>query len=301
MPGGDESTRLNKYGAVNMIHTYNNELVKLSDKIYREVNAINKSSLDDFHKSPKTYHLYHVLGKKKKETPAMTFGRALHAAILEPDVFGKEYIDDTPVSHLDKRTKAGKLEHELFAKENKDRTILKAGDYNTILEIKEAVLNHSAANSILQEAKEKEICAFWKNKDFDLNCKAKIDILLNDSTIGDFKTTTASDPYSFGKSIINYRYHVQAAFYLDGLAEITGKPATNYFIIACEKARPYNVMVYKLSKEYLALGQHQYYCDLQEYKKCLDSNNFYVDVNDGKVMELEPPSWASAELDFLQD
>lgn len=277
---------------------YQNELKKISDKQYREVNALSKSALDDFHTSPKTYHLYHILKKEKKETEAILFGRALHSALLEPELYQKEYIDDSEMQGIAKRSKADKAAWEEFELRNKDKIILKASDANKILEITQAVKNHKAANNILEKSQKTEISAFWTQPDYQIPCKAKYDLLFNDDTIIDFKTTTASTPNAFGKSIINYRYHVQAAFYLDGLAEITGKPAKNFYIIACEKTRPYNVMVYKLTKEYLALGQKEYYSDLEGFSQCLKDQNFYIDLNEGEVMELLPPEWALQSLEL---
>ena len=71
---------------------------------------------------------------------------------------------------------------------------------------------------------------------------------MSSECIVDIKTTQDGSPQGFGRSVINYGYHLQAAIY----REMTG--VDDYFIIAIENSSPYNVCIYKLSQGYLDKG-----------------------------------------------
>jgi hypothetical protein len=107
----------------------------------------------------------------------------------------------------------------------------------------------------------------------------------------DLKTTAegGAEPGQFAKSVHQYRYHVQAAFYLDGLAA-NGVEATDFAFIAVEKSRPNLVGAYWASKTMIDRGRMAYKRDLHTYKRCLDSGQWPGYSAAIEILDL--PAWA---------
>jgi hypothetical protein len=55
----------------------------------KALGVVSKSALDRIHKSPAHYRAW--LEGGERDTPAMSFGRAFHCYVLEPEVFAATY------------------------------------------------------------------------------------------------------------------------------------------------------------------------------------------------------------------
>ena len=89
---------------------------------YEDIDAVNKSTLWEMRKSPLHYwHLTH--DTPREDTKAMQLGRAVHAAILTPTAYKRDFAV-TP--DIDRRTKAGKEAYEAFCAEAEGKEILPA-------------------------------------------------------------------------------------------------------------------------------------------------------------------------------
>ena len=57
---------------------------------YQAIEAVNHSTLCKMELSPEDY--LDAVQNERKDTAAFAFGRAVHSAILEPDVYTKEFV-----------------------------------------------------------------------------------------------------------------------------------------------------------------------------------------------------------------
>ena len=163
-------------------------------------------------KSP--LHFKYYSEKPITETAAMKFGTAFHTYLLEPEKFKKEYVREP---NVDKRTTLGKQTWAKFLERFSDKKWVTESELNSIEEM---------ANILKENKHYKELI--------------------------DVKTTRNASPEAFGETIINQKYHMQAAYYLDG----TG--LDKYYIVAIEKVAPYGVCVYKFSKKLIEKGREEY-------------------------------------------
>src|SRR5690606_22333784 len=99
-------------------------------------------------------------------TPAMVLGQAIHAAILQPDLFRQCYVRRP---ELDLRTKAGREALEALQKEHPSATILTPEQYDTCLAIRDAVHSHHYARKLLRG--QTEVSAVWRYPWSDVMCK----------------------------------------------------------------------------------------------------------------------------------
>jgi hypothetical protein len=100
----------------------------------------------------------------------------------------------------------------------------------------------------------------------------------------DLKTTQAADPNAFNRTVLNNKYYLQAAIY----SKLTG--IERFLFIAAETASPFNVAVYELSNDWLAIGDHELETYIAQFKAWVDEgqpSRSYV----SEVKTLTPPSW----------
>lgn len=227
-----------------------------------ECPGISKSGLDLVHRS----YNHYLEGKKKKKgeekSKALIFGSAVHDAVLEPDTFHDRYVVKPEIN---RRTKEGKASYEKFVKESYGKDILSQDELDTIREMKAKVLAHPTASKMLHGSL-KEMSG-WFDDGMTL-CKFRADVYKPGTFIADLKTTQDASPSAFRKSVAQYSYDKQAAFYQKGLELITGQSLPFYFI-AVEKTPPYGIAVYKIDEASLEVGRELVKRDLQKYVRAL--------------------------------
>lgn len=130
-------------------------------------------------------------------------------------------------------------------------------------------------------------------------CRIRPDWLSSEGFIVDVKSTTDASESAFANSIVRYRYHVQDAFYSDGVEKALGKKPKGFVFIAVEKTAPYAVGVYIMPENGQELGREAYLQDLASYQKCLETGNWHGYGN-GEAVSLQLPKWAftKPELDL---
>lgn len=266
----------------------------LSNADYHAGPGISKSGLDILAKSPLHFWDRYMSAARQQsaETAAMAFGTAFHTAVLEPHDFAKWVVLDK----VDRRTKDGKAaaeEAEAKAALQGGRVISRA-DMDIIAAMNTAVWSHPVSEHL--ETGVPELSVYWIDEDSGVFCRCRPD-WLGSSAVVDLKTTDDASPAGFMRSAYNYRYWVQAAFYLDGLA--ANDVVIPYFIFAaCEKSRPHQVVGYNVTHDLLEAGRREYKRLLKLYADCASSQQW---PGYAPWADLELPSWAPERLAMLTD
>jgi exodeoxyribonuclease VIII len=238
---------------------------------YYERPELSQSMLKELKKSP--LHLWHKYinpNRIQETTPAMEFGKALHCAILEPITYADTYVIE-PV--IDKRTKDGKYLYQEFVANNKDKNIISQDDFNLIDKIKNKLNSIDTWQVIISNkyVVEKEIY-FTLNS---IECKMKVDLYVepcNDYPNGlivDVKTTQDARDTEFAKSIFNFGYHNQVAFYQNGIMSKYGLFTPPPFLfVAIEKKEPIDVTFLQADERMVNFGAKENDILMSIYKEC---------------------------------
>lgn len=176
-----------------------------------------------------------------------------------------------------------------WLKNNGDRIVLTAEQWDQLQGMRASVVAHPAANRLLTAVPGKaEVSFYWNDASTGELCRIRPDWLRDDDVIVDLKTCEDASPDGFAKSVANWRYDVQDAFYCDGFRAVTGRKA-RFVFIAVEKKPPYAVAVYTLDAESKELGRAQYRADLDKYAECIANDNWpgYGDA----IQKLNMPGW----------
>ena len=242
----------------------------MNNEEYHSSPEISKSDLDAAAKSG-VHFLHKKEGPKSKPTPAMRIGSAFHGLILEPDVFENEFIYKPEI--LNARSKDGR---EWKARqEEAGKTVLNEDDKEQLEAMKKALFDCVPAKKLLSAAGKAEQSYFWTDKETGLGCKCRPDYMFDDgSTIVDLKTTIDASYRSFLRSISNFRYHVQAGWYMNGLEQATGTRPERFIFIAVEKTAPYGIGVYEADLHMTVNGYDQSRVDLKKIAKWKEEERY---------------------------
>ena len=258
--------------------------------------AVSKSGLDQIAKSPLHYWARYLDPNRvwPEPTPAMRLGTALHTHVLELDQWDKQ-IAVAP-GDINRRTKEGKEQWAAFEADAKRKTVITADDAEVVMAMGRSVWRHPAAAMLLHWQGKAETTHMWTDPTTGAECKCRPDWLTNDGNlIIDLKTTEDASPSGFQRSVANYRYHVQASWYLDGVEAATGHRPDQFIFICVEKKPPYAVAVYAADAEMIQIGAETAARDLARLVECKASNTWpgYSD----QIEPLSLPAWMRPRAD----
>lgn len=234
---------------------------------YASWDAVRHSTLAQARYSPAHMRMQELAGKaNEKGSKAMMIGSATHAAIFEPDLFASQYFR-VPSARGVARTRA------LARAAAAGKATLTESDYDMISKLAEAV--RARVGPLLSiAARENEVCYVWRDAETGLLCKARADALIDRRTILDLKTAREGGADAFRRSMWKYGYDIQAAMYLDGLSQLTGRDAEITFIVV-EKHRGLLeldpsacVSTHPLSSDTLESAKAKYRAYLRTYADC---------------------------------
>lgn len=263
---------------------------------YHRHSAVSKSHLDQIAKSPLHYWARYLDPNRvtPEPTPAMAIGTAVHTHVLELDQWDARYV--TAPEGINRRTNAGKAEWEAFETAATGRTVLSRTDAELVMRMGYSVFRHPAASMLLAMPGKAETTHMWTDEATGLQCKCRPDWLTDDgSLIVDLKTTEDASPTGFRKSIANFRYFVQASWYLDGVERATGKRPEQFIFLCVEKRAPYACAVYAADAEMIEAGANAAARDLEVLATCRQANAW-----PGYSDQIEPislPPWMRPKAD----
>ncbi len=262
--------------------------ISMSNKEYHaDTSRISKSGLDIIAKSPLHYWEAKLNPKRlpERETPALIFGRAAHLAILEPMLLRDEFAIE-PEFNL--RTNQGKADYQIWLETIGSKSVIDREQYDAVMRVRDAVHRHPAAAELLNSGKPEQTFV-WTDQDTGAACKLRADWITSDRIVTDIKTTEDASPEEFGRSAAKYRYHVQGAYYTDGL-EANGFRPEAFVFVAVEKKPPFAVAVYFLDNTAIERGREIYKRDLGVYTSCRESGIWHGYSNQATALQL--PSYA---------
>jgi exodeoxyribonuclease VIII len=256
----------------------------LTNAEYHASPAISKSGLDLIRKAPALYRWRQA--NPTEQTPAMRLGTLTHTVVLEPDRFEQDTI--VRPEGIDRRTNAGKAAWAAFEFEAEGCEIISDEEWTKLAAIRDAVRSHPAAAKALAGSPVIEQSIFWDAD--DIACRCRPDAVTERGVIVDLKTTRDASPDGFAKSVAQYRYHVQAAFYSDGYRAAFGEAPRGFVFIAVETEPPYLVAVYVASETMTSRGRIEYQADLDTFRECLATDTWQGYSSSPLTLDL--PKWA---------
>lgn len=257
--------------------------------------AVSSTWLKKIEKSP--FHLKSYLSSPPAEsTPALIMGSAVDCLIFEPDEWNNQFII---APEINRRTNAGKDEWAaLLADAAKTkRQLISEADHFEALQTAKAVRTNPVMADIMSSGSAQKVFV-WEDPVTGLLCKCKADWYDEASgTLMDLKTGRDADPVNFAKAIANFGYHIQAAFYTDGVVACK-KPVKRFIFGVIEKpdgkdviqTSPELMAFYELDPADLEAGQDTYSSGLAAINFCMINDEWPGYTN--RIIPISRPAWA---------
>lgn len=261
---------------------------------FGDTTYLSNSMLSTFIQSPALYAAKY-LDKLIADEPsdAMRLGSLVHclATLGEDEARKQFFVNDTKI---DRRRKGWeelvvKLEQEMAG-----RTLVTAEEWEQAHAMVEAIEFNDTAACLLGALEMPEKVIWWAHQT-GARCKAKIDGV-SDGVIVDLKTSSNPYPVPFQKSLADFGYYRQAAWYQAGIEAVTGERLPFVFVVI-GKSFPHEVFVYQVNEEDLALGRD--HCDrvVGKILRSTEQRNWQHPDADG-VRELSLPKWFRASVEI---
>jgi len=182
----------------------------------------------------------------RPSSSALVMGGCFHSMVLEPECLDVEYAIKPP--DIDGKSPLTKYYKETFAEmqaERPDAQWLKPDEWKTCLGMADAVLSNPVYTHYASD-----IDAIAEGTGyFDYNgakCKVRPDLYTSDGTIIDLKSTQDASEAGFRKSVRNFKYDFQTAWYMEAMRAL-GLPARQFIFVCVEKSPPYLTATYTLT------------------------------------------------------
>lgn len=258
----------------------------LDNDAYHSGPGVSKSGLWTIYKQTPAHYRY----AEREEKAHFDFGTACHFAILEPEKF-EEAVMRGPKDRRGNNWKDAQAEAA-----NSHRLLLTEGDYDAALVIRDTVHADAWLNAlIVSPHSEVEHSGYWIDETTGSLCRCRPDLYRADlGVMVDVKSTVDAHPDAFARSVVNYGYHAQEAFYSDGYRAL-GRPVEGFVFLAWEKKAPYVTARYELPPSIVEDGRAIMRKALDRYAECERTDEW--PGYSGEITELAFKRWSYAEIE----
>lgn len=243
---------------------------------YHAGEGVSSSKLDALINCPAKFFNIH------KPSDATEFGTKFHCYFLEPDLFYKTYGVTYEPNGTTKAAKDEKkaLEEQGFTEFVKEIELL------GFEKMKEAIMQDELGNLIFNDQTRKshfiEHSGYFQHNEVLCRFRPDVFFVSNDELfVIDLKTTTDCSPQKISYSLGEWNYHRQAAFYVDGMKNLTGFAHIHVIHFFVEKTMDGNSLWSKeqlqknviqampigIEEVYLDQGRREYEQAITNYKR----------------------------------
>ena len=210
----------------------------------------------------------------------MEEGTAVHTFFLENELFKNRYCFKPKA--FNGRTKEGKQ----WMEEHGHLNILAAEWEENLIHMNHSFLDSPA--KIIYDRKGLTELSYFSEDLGGIRAKCRPDWISSDGhTVVDLKTTQDASPKGFQKSIANFGYHIQSAWYVRVLKNLD-VPVKEFIFIAIEKTAPFCVGVYRASEEMLEEGNKKVDEAIDKILWCKE-NDTYPDYTPNEIETIDLP------------
>ena len=269
---------------------------------YHRFRAASASGLRVIHaKTPA--HLRQSWEDQDKPSLALVLGTLIHHVVLEPQTPLPRIalVPETYVIPADSKPAKGSLgpgetvpwnnrakwcRDWRALQEAAGKLVMDAEDMATVRECAQAVEADDEAAELLRKCIHRESTLVWETE-ARTPCKARLDAWGEDALIVDVKTTTDASPDGFRRHAYDLGYHLQAAWYVDGLEALTNWKASFYFVAIEKDSRL--VTVHHATHDFLQRGREAYGRALAQFEEAWTSG-VWPGYAPG-IHDLDVPEW----------
>lgn len=277
---------------------------------YIRIDAINHSTLTRFMSESPFHFKYKMDNGLYKVTNALSEGRVIHEAVLEPDKFKEKYVEEPndwreykPIMSsymkkyckekeeeagekgnggmyfISKNSKAWKLIDKTFRKkcEDEGKKPISTNLLYKCRQIRKNLKDNTACQKLFEGSKF-EITIVWIDEETGLKCKGRLDVNSNmEGYACDVKKTRSTKPFLFAKDVRKYHYNSQASFYMDGAVKVGHEEFKAFVWLACEDEDPFYIQPFytRVNSDWITKGREWYRNAIEKLHYCKSTGDWH--------------------------
>lgn len=231
----------------------------MPDSEYHADPAIGSTSVKQISISPANLYFNPFKGSKSAH-----IGSAIHSALLEPHIFRERYVMRDDIT-----TRASK-DYKALAERHSPENIIVGSEVETITRMMETAQMNEDFTTYMSTKGDSEVSMFAECPETGLMLKCRFDRLSQSLSYPlDIKSCRDASERGFSNAVGQFKYHIQAAFYLYVLKLATGFESNNFAFFAIENTAPYRNCMYYIGEESLELGRREMWAALEKIKECM--------------------------------
>ncbi|OZF05222.1 hypothetical protein CH302_00945 [Rhodococcus sp. 15-2388-1-1a] len=172
---------------------------------------------------------------------------------------------------------------------------LKPSDYDDVHAMAEAIKSHPIAAALFADG-EPELSMYHQDPETGVSMRTRPDWLTETNgraCIVDYKTSTSAAPEHFSKSVDDYGYHVQDAWYSDAARALGISDNPDFLFVVQSKTAPYLVNVFELDEEAKQIGRDLVRSGVRAYADCTRTGRWPAHPID--IHRISLPRWAASK------
>ncbi|MGV8874829.1 MAG: PD-(D/E)XK nuclease-like domain-containing protein [Rhodococcus sp. (in: high G+C Gram-positive bacteria)] len=172
---------------------------------------------------------------------------------------------------------------------------LKPSEYDAVRAMAEEILRHPIARTLFEDGRA-EVSLYHLDAETGASLRTRPDWLTEvggRTNIVDYKTAVSASPHHFAKSVDDYGYHVQDAWYTDAVRALEISDDPGFLFVVQSKTAPYPVNVFELDAEARTVGRELARRGIRTYAECTASGDwpaYPVDIH-----SISLPRWAASK------
>lgn len=288
-------------------YKYEQGLIEESFADYLADPALSQSQLKQLNElTPRQFWYNNLSPDREVEEPtdAMKLGSAVHMATLEFQKFKDEYVEDR-TKDFNKTYKVQKAQYEEWKLSVEGKSLITKSDMTMVLRMRDALLSKKVWRILCRNGYS-ERSLYWKDPLTGIVCKARMDYFIEpceaypNGLILDLKTTANASKAEFSKSIYNYGYYNQLAWYSEGVrVKYDREEYPKFIFCAIEKKRPYDSNFFNGTQLMLRIGLMENKKLLNLFADCKNNDRWpgYLD----QVQDIDLPMWTIDKFNFEEE
>ncbi|MER5006880.1 PD-(D/E)XK nuclease-like domain-containing protein [Atlantibacter hermannii] len=225
---------------------------------YHRDEAIGSTSVKSISISPANLYFNPFKGSKSAH-----LGSAIHSALLEPDLFKRDYLLMPDVASRSMK------EYKNAAEWTSPDYILVGSEVETVNRMFDSSRLNDDFMHYMNTKGHSEVSVFAECPETGLKLKCRFDRLSDSIPYPlDIKSCRDATERGFSNAFGQYKYHIQAAFYLYVFKLATRIEYNQFAFFAIENSPPYRNCMYYIGEDSLELGYREMFAALEKLKEC---------------------------------
>jgi len=267
-----------------------------SNQEYHSSAGVSNSMLNVYLDDAREYEYQFISGRfVKVQKDSFDFGTATHDICL----LGEDHVVVIPPDVLTKDGKRYGKAWDDFKAEHDGKLLLKKSDYDAVLRCVKAVHEHPIAGPLLRSAGHSERSFSAYREDLGITTRCRVDRIVRwrgRTIVLDLKTSVSSIARKFVKSIADFGYANQEAFYRDVLSRCDVDVDAFVFIVV-KDSEPHCVDCYKLTADWLKRATEEVEAGLRGLAERIRTNSWET-VSSSQIVELSPPNYLNYKNEY---